>query len=94
MQGVYLYLVVTAETITVRYRKQKLVLVQEPAILLIKWLRPKGLKVCSYVEKQLNSKIKLLKKSAGNKSAMRDGIPGGRQFLKLALKWGTLYHRI
>ena len=26
-------------------------LVREPAILLIKWLRPKGLKVCSYVEK-------------------------------------------
>ena len=31
----------------------------------IKWLRPKGLKVCSYVESELNSKIKLLKKSAG-----------------------------
>ena len=26
-------------------------LVREPAIGLIKWLRPKGLKVCSYVEK-------------------------------------------
>ena len=26
-------------------------IVREPAILLIKWLRPKGLKVCSYVEK-------------------------------------------
>ena len=25
--------------------------VRESAILLIKWLRPKGLKVCSYVEK-------------------------------------------
>ena len=27
------------------------VLVQEPAIGLFKWFRPKGLKVCSYVEK-------------------------------------------
>ena len=27
------------------------ILVQEPVIGLIKWLRPKGLKVCSYVEK-------------------------------------------
>ena len=28
-----------------------LLLVREPVIGLIKWLRPKGLKVCSYVEK-------------------------------------------
>ena len=28
-----------------------LLIVREPAILLIKWLRPKGLKVCSHVEK-------------------------------------------
>ena len=26
-------------------------IVREPAIVLIKWLRPKGLNVCSYVEK-------------------------------------------
>ena len=34
-------------------------IVREPAILLIKWLRPKGLKVCSYVEKyaKLRSEI-------------------------------------
>ena len=36
-------------------------IVREPAILLIKWLRPKGLKVCSYVERMLNSKITLKK---------------------------------
>ena len=41
------------------------VLVREPVIGLIKWLRPKGLKLFSYVECVLNSKIKLLKKSAG-----------------------------
>ena len=29
----------------------KTLIVQEPVIGLIKWLRPKGLKVCSYVEK-------------------------------------------
>ena len=40
-------------------------LVREPAILLIKWLRPKGLKVCSYVEKYAEFKNQTLKKSAG-----------------------------
>ena len=61
------------------------------------------LKVCSYVESMLNSKIKLLKNRLVHRSAMGDGIrplppppppPPGRQFLKLALKLGTLYHRI
>ena len=37
-------------------------LVSEPAILLIKWLRPKGLKVCSYVEKYAKFKNQTLKK--------------------------------
>ena len=41
-------------------------IVRELAIGLIKWLRPKGLKVCSYVEKCAElKKIKLLKTSAG-----------------------------
>ena len=40
-------------------------LVREPAILLIKCLRPKGLKVCSYVEKYAEFKNQTLKKSAG-----------------------------
>ena len=44
---------------------EQLDIVREPVIGLIKWLRPKGLKVCSYVESVLNSEIKLLKKSAG-----------------------------
>ena len=39
--------------------------VREPAILLIKWLRPKGLEVCSYVEKYAEFKNQSLKKSAG-----------------------------
>ena len=42
-----------------------LCLVQEPAVGLIKWLRPKGLKVCSYVEKFAEFKHQTLKKSAG-----------------------------
>ena len=33
---------------------------REPAILLIKWLRPKGLKVCSYVEKYAEFKHQTL----------------------------------
>ena len=37
-------------------------IVQEPAIGLIKWLRPKGLKVCSYVEKSAEIKNQTLKK--------------------------------
>ena len=36
--------------------------VREPAILLIKWLRPKGLKVFSYVEKYAEFKNQTLKK--------------------------------
>ena len=32
---------------------------------LIKWLNPKGLKVCSYVEKYTKFKNQTLKKSAG-----------------------------
>ena len=36
--------------------KQALVLVREPAVGLIMWLRPKGLKMCSYVKSKLNSK--------------------------------------
>ena len=42
---------------------------------LIKWFKPKGLKVCSYVESVLNSKIKLLKNRLVHKNAMCNGIP-------------------
>ena len=38
------------------------VLVREPAIVFIKWLRPNGLKVCSYVEKYAELKNQTLKK--------------------------------
>ena len=78
-------------------------IVGDPAIPLIKWLRPKGLKVCSYVGKYAEFKNQTLKKLAGTqKCYARRNTPGGggggggggRQFLKLALKWGTLYHRI
>ena len=40
------------------------VIVQEPAIGLFKWLRPKDLKVQSYVEKCAELKNQTLKKSA------------------------------
>ena len=70
------------------------IIVREPAILLIKWLRPKGLKVCSYVEKYAVLKNQTLKKFGWyTKMLCTVKYPGGRQFLKLALKWGTLYHR-
>ena len=43
----------------------RFIIVREPAILLIKWLRPKGLKVCSYIEKYAEFKNQTLKKSVG-----------------------------
>ena len=49
-------------TITGMWHLDRLVLVQEPVIGLIKWLRPKGLKVCSYVEKCAELKNQTLKK--------------------------------
>ena len=53
-------------------------IVQEQAILLIKWLRPKGLKVCSYVEKYAELKNQTLKKNRlVHKNAMRRGILQG-----------------
>ena len=71
------------------------VIVREPAILFIKWLRPKDLKVFSYEEKYAEFKNQTLKKNRlVHKNAMPTEYPGGRQFLKLALKWDTLYHRI
>ena len=70
-------------------------LVREPAILLIKWLRPKGLKVCSYVGKYAEFKNQTLKKIGWyTKMLCSTEYPRGRQFLKLALKLGTLYHII
>ena len=51
-------------------------LVREPAIGLIKWLRPKGLKVCSYVEKCAEFKNQTLKKNwLVHKNALCNGIP-------------------
>ena len=43
-------------------------IVQEPVIGLIKWLRPKGSKVCSYVEKCAEFKNQTLKKSTGTQT--------------------------
>ena len=52
-------------------------LVREPAVGLIMWLRPKGWKVYSYVEKYAELKNQSLKKSVGTQScyAQRD-TPG------------------
>ena len=58
-------------------------LVRELAVLLIKWLRPKGLKVCSYVEKYDKLKNKTLKKIGWYTKRLRaTQYPPGRQFLK------------
>ena len=72
-----------------------MVIVREPAILFIKWLRPKDLKVFSYEEKYAEFKNQTLKKIGWyTKMLCATEYPGGRQFLKLALKWDTLCHRI
>ena len=55
----------------------KQLLVREPEIGLIKWLRPKGLKVYSYVEKYAEFKIQTLNKSAGTQTGyMQRNTPG------------------
>ena len=63
--------------------------VREPIIGLIKWLRPKGLKVCSYVEKCAEFKNQTLKKIDWyTKVICATEYPRGMQYLKIALKWG------
>ena len=62
---------------------------REPIIGLIKWLRPKGLKVCSYVEKCAEFKNQTLKKIGWyTKVLCATEYPQGMQYLKIALKWG------
>ena len=84
-----------ADPAGVRATPPPLVLVQETAIPFIKWLRPKGLKVCSYVEKYADFKNRNLKKIGWyTKMLCATEYPGDMQFLKLALKLGTLYQII
>ena len=65
------------------------VLVREPVIGLIKWLRPKGLKVCSYVEKCAEFKNRTLKQIGWyTKVLCATEYPRGMQYLNIALKWG------
>ena len=65
------------------------VIVREPVIGLIKWLRPKGLKACSYVKKCAEFKNQTLKKIGWyTKVLCATEYPWGMQYLKIALKWG------
>ena len=65
------------------------IIVREPVIGLIKWLRPKGLKVCSYEEKCAEFKNQTLKKIGWyTKVLCATEYPRGMQYLKIALKWG------
>ena len=64
--------------ISTYYIEMVLRLVREPAILLIKWLRTKGLKMFAYVEKYAEFKNQTLKKNRLiHKNATRSGIPRG-----------------
>ena len=49
--------------------------VREPAVGLIMWLRPKGLKVYSYTEKYAEFKNQSLKKSVGTQSCYAQRNP-------------------
>ena len=60
-----------------------ILLVQEPAIPSIKWLRPKSLKVCSYVEKYAEFKNQTLEKiGLYTKMLCATEYPRGMYFLK------------
>ena len=66
-------------------------IVREPAIGLIKWLRQKDSKVCTYVEKCAEFKNQILKKIGWYTkvlSATEYPPPPGWQYLKIALRWG------
>ena len=63
--------------------------VREPVIGLIKWLRPKGLKVFSYVEKCAEFKNQTLKKSAGTQKCYAHGIPPGYALSQNSAKMGV-----
>ena len=64
-------------------------LVREQAILLIKWLRPKGLKVWSYVEKYAKFRNQTLKKNwLVHKNAMRSGTPPGSAISQISTEMG------
>ena len=59
----------------------RFIIVRETAILLIKWLRPKGLKVCSYIEKNAEFKNQTLKKLVGTQKCFaRRNTPGVGNF--------------
>ena len=62
-------------------------IVRELVIGLIKWLRPKCLKVCSYVEKCTEFKSQTLKKIGWyTKVLCATEYPRGMQYLKITLK--------
>ena len=65
-------------------------LFREPVIGLIKWLRPKGLKVCSYAEKCAKFKNQTLKKIGWyTKVLCATEYPRGMQYLKNSAKMGV-----
>ena len=66
-------------------------LVQEPAIGLIKWFRPKGLKVCSYVEKCAEFKNLTLKKSAGTQKCYVQRNTPGKAISQNSAKMGVSF---
>ena len=66
--------------------QMSILIVGEPVIGLINWLRPKGLKMCSYLEKIKNQTLKNIGWYTKVLCAMK--YPLGMQYLKLALKFG------
>ena len=64
----------------------------QPVIALIKWLRPKGLKVCSYVEKYAEFKNQTLKKSAGTQKCYAQRNTPGVCNISNSAKMGVPLH--
>ena len=59
---------------------------------LIKWLRPKGLKVCSYVKKCAEFKNQTLKKSAGTQKFYAQRNTPGYEISQNSAKMGVPLH--
>ena len=70
--------------------KDRSQIVREPVLGLIMWLRPKGLKVCSYVEKYAEFKNQTLKKIGWyTKVLCANRIPPGYAISQNSAKMGV-----
>ena len=72
-----------------RLSNKELNIVREPVKGLIKWLRPKVLKVCSYVEKCAEFKNQTFKKSVGTQKCFAQRNTPGYAIFQNSAKMGV-----